>query len=68
MIFTIPIEISFEVLNQFIKQSIPYTKHAGEEEPEEMVLELNIDDDYVDVATDIVDTVAKRFNLEREKQ
>jgi hypothetical protein len=68
MIFSIPIEISFEVINQFLKREIPYKKYAGEEEPEEMVLELDVDDDYVDEATGIVDTVAKKFNIERTKQ
>ncbi|MCP3677780.1 MAG: hypothetical protein GY721_09385 [Deltaproteobacteria bacterium] len=68
MVFSIPIEISFEVIDQFLKKEIPYKKHEGEEEPEEMVLELDIDDDYVDEATGIVDSVAKRFNIERTQQ
>ncbi|MFQ5586937.1 MAG: hypothetical protein ACE5GF_08980 [Thermodesulfobacteriota bacterium] len=68
MIFSIPMEISFEVLNQFLKHNILYKKHAGEEEPEEMVIELDVDDAYVDEATEIVDTVAKKFNIERTQQ
>ncbi|MFQ5329879.1 MAG: hypothetical protein ACE5D4_07815 [Thermodesulfobacteriota bacterium] len=68
MIFSIPMEISFEVINQFLKKEIPYTKHEGDEESEEMVLELNVDDDYVDEATEIVDSVAKKFNIERTEK
>jgi len=61
MKFSFPIDIGFQVLNELIKKDIPYSKCATEEEPvdEQSVFAIDIDvhDDYVDQATDIVNSI-----------
>ncbi len=63
MFFSIPIEIGFEVLNEFMKRNIPYSKHTSDEEPDDFVIDVDIHDDYVKEAEEIVNRVVERYNL-----
>lgn len=66
MVFSIPFEIGFEVLNELLKQKIPYRKHATEDEPEEFVIEIDVQEEFVDTATEIVNKVAEKYNIIRK--
>lgn len=62
MLFSIPIELGFEVLNEFMKFDIYYSRSKADAEPEGNVIEVDVDDDCVDRAEEIVDRVAAKFN------
>lgn len=58
MRFSIPVEIGFQVLNKFIKEDIPYRKFEAEDDDSEVFsIDIAVDDDYVDQATDIVNQI-----------
>ncbi len=65
MVFSIPIEIGFDVLNEFLKQNISYSKHEPKDESDELVIEINVQDEFVDRATGVVNKIAERFNVGR---
>jgi hypothetical protein len=65
MLFSIPVEIGFEVLNEFLKQNIFYKKHAAEDEPEDFVIEVDVQEEFVDRATEIVNKIAEKHNIRK---
>ncbi|MEE9591160.1 MAG: hypothetical protein V3W26_01475 [Thermodesulfobacteriota bacterium] len=65
MLFSIPVEIGFEVLNEFLKQNIFYKKHAAGDEPEDFVIEVDVQEEFVDRATEIVNKIAEKHNIRK---
>ena len=57
MKFSIPVEIGFQVLDRFMKEGIIYSKALSENEEEIYNIELEVDDECVDQATDIVNEI-----------
>ena len=57
MKFSIPVEIGFQVLDRFIKEGVIYSKALTENEEEISNIELEVDDECVDQATDIVNEI-----------
>lgn len=62
MKFSIPVDIGFQVLNELIKKNIPYSKSGSfEDEPENeeavFAIAIEVDDDYVNEATAIINQV-----------
>ncbi len=65
MLFSIPVEIGFEVLNEFLKQNIFYKKYAAGDEPEDFVIEVDVQEEFVDRATEIVNNIAEKHNIRK---
>ncbi len=57
MKFSIPVEIGFQVLDRFMKEGVIYSKALTENENEIYNIELEVDDECVDQATDIVNSI-----------
>ena len=57
MNFSIPIDIAFQVLNEFMKKDVPYKKCMSENEDEVFNIVIAVDDDFSDKASEIINNI-----------